>query len=946
MLTYPSVFIRSAAIGAVLATSITAAAQSPGGSWHPSLGSPSATPSPPNGFVRDLINAGGARCYAAGDFTLPANQVAYWNGTSWESTGHSFWLPAASTANAVLEYNGDLYAAGRFVMDVMDEPTALLVKLSTSGLEPVWIPVILASQNSDGDEAYCLEVHDGLLVMGGRFTTDTGHNGIVAFDGSSVLGIGDGDVAGNGTVYSLASYSSGEQSEPKLFAGGDFGNIGGNTPIYPDGTPMHENNIAVLSSGQWWDVRPGGANAPVYALEAVAGVGVYAGGEFHSISGFTGLSHVALIDDMHAINALGSGVDGPVMAISTWANGVAFGGQFSQASGISAINIASWDSTSGWSSLDWGLDGGVPGIRNLATVQAICHAGGGNWNGLFAGGVAAVCGSSGDLISNVAKYFKLTQYQAPFEDWMPNPSPNPPNAEFEPIPPTSWLVSPADQTERGNLTWGVGSSQMQRIGFGAQGLMVNAPMDFRAIWNTLDQLDQGIDLSIFRPTNPGPFLPNATVLQFEPFDLSAGPLLGAHFEAESVVWEGTERLDALVNPAETGFTLETTGNILAISVTNGNGVYENQYLVVEFDQPSDIYYRSLNEEQDWPMGGELLSGVTKFMMAVDNISDEESARWTTSMDMSFSSPFIIDLSDCGFGFQDNLHKVSGEVLNFEILDEQNALDIDFGANGVLDVLAVICLISSENSGSESDDCLMEQAEMSFQIRESELDSKMSIEAQSPTWLGDPNNENAAFELQRSGASDLLIDYRPHSLLEGQETVVQLMRQGEVVVEYTSIAGDTSLSVIDAYEGETFDASVKFGKNGSSLDWTDPRLFVLIDPHFPGPEVDIDIDECLIKPLPDESDPDGDGIADQLKPVSLKVTTERSMKLRIFEERFLPAEDGPQPEPGDFNGDGEINGADLGYMLGAWGTNDQDADLNGDNIVNGSDLGLFLGLWQG
>ncbi len=49
-------------------------------------------------------------------------------------------------------------------------------------------------------------------------------------------------------------------------------------------------------------------------------------------------------------------------------------------------------------------------------------------------------------------------------------------------------------------------------------------------------------------------------------------------------------------------------------------------------------------------------------------------------------------------------------------------------------------------------------------------------------------------------------------------------------------------------------------------------------------------------------------------------------------------------PEDLNNDDIINGADLGLMLGAWGTSDPDADLNDDGLVNGADLGLLLGAW--
>lgn len=50
---------------------------------------------------------------------------------------------------------------------------------------------------------------------------------------------------------------------------------------------------------------------------------------------------------------------------------------------------------------------------------------------------------------------------------------------------------------------------------------------------------------------------------------------------------------------------------------------------------------------------------------------------------------------------------------------------------------------------------------------------------------------------------------------------------------------------------------------------------------------------------------------------------------------------------DLNGDGVVNGADLGLLLGSWGDCAQScaADLNGDGVVDGADVGLLLGDWQ-
>jgi hypothetical protein len=46
--------------------------------------------------------------------------------------------------------------------------------------------------------------------------------------------------------------------------------------------------------------------------------------------------------------------------------------------------------------------------------------------------------------------------------------------------------------------------------------------------------------------------------------------------------------------------------------------------------------------------------------------------------------------------------------------------------------------------------------------------------------------------------------------------------------------------------------------------------------------------------------------------------------------------------GDFNGDGEVSGGDLGMLLAMWGT--ADGDLNGDGTTSGADLGLLLSSW--
>ncbi len=52
----------------------------------------------------------------------------------------------------------------------------------------------------------------------------------------------------------------------------------------------------------------------------------------------------------------------------------------------------------------------------------------------------------------------------------------------------------------------------------------------------------------------------------------------------------------------------------------------------------------------------------------------------------------------------------------------------------------------------------------------------------------------------------------------------------------------------------------------------------------------------------------------------------------------------KPTSPDLNSDGEVDGADLGILLNAWGAPGCDGDLNGDGTVDGADLGILLNAW--
>lgn len=59
--------------------------------------------------------------------------------------------------------------------------------------------------------------------------------------------------------------------------------------------------------------------------------------------------------------------------------------------------------------------------------------------------------------------------------------------------------------------------------------------------------------------------------------------------------------------------------------------------------------------------------------------------------------------------------------------------------------------------------------------------------------------------------------------------------------------------------------------------------------------------------------------------------------------FIPEIPPTPPCPADINGDGSVDGGDLGSLLGGWGGGGP-SDLNGDGTTDGADIGALLGGW--
>ena len=57
----------------------------------------------------------------------------------------------------------------------------------------------------------------------------------------------------------------------------------------------------------------------------------------------------------------------------------------------------------------------------------------------------------------------------------------------------------------------------------------------------------------------------------------------------------------------------------------------------------------------------------------------------------------------------------------------------------------------------------------------------------------------------------------------------------------------------------------------------------------------------------------------------------------------PIDDSGSDCPADLNGDGAVDGADMGLLIAAWGTGGS-GDINSDGVVDGADMGLLIAAW--
>ncbi len=328
------------------------------------------------GYQGDLIVAG--TFDRAG--TVAANNIARWNGTSWQPLGQGLQETGQDArVRAVAVFQNELFAAGDF--DVAGgQPANGIARWNGSA----WVAfgAGLASTVSASPAGEALRVVGSELVLGGDFTSVAGVpcNHVARWNGSTWAPLGAGLDA---TVRALEVWSgqlvaggtfsfSGSTFVPAIarWNGGTWAPLGSNGPplgvtalqaigttLYAGGGFVTPGSYVARFDGSTWSgfggvsgVFGGTINTAVWALEQFAGGQLAIGGEFDRAgsppSGATGVGSTGVVAfDGSAWRRLGGGDGADDVArgvVQLGADWIVFG-PFDQIGGVTARGLARWD---------------------------------------------------------------------------------------------------------------------------------------------------------------------------------------------------------------------------------------------------------------------------------------------------------------------------------------------------------------------------------------------------------------------------------------------------------------------------------------------------------------------------------------------------------------------------------------------------------------------------
>lgn len=307
----------------------------PGAGWtDPANSFSTSVDNPSRAILWDAGDGSGTCLYAVGGLgaTPTINRVARWNGSSWTDLLLS--NTGVTTIHGICVYNNKLYVCGNFTalngtscnrVGYWDPATAI----------GAWAQPGASALNG---KAFCMDVYNGELYVGGDFTTadGTATKFLARWNGSAWAAVGGfSPVNGTPTVQVLRTASLGGTS--KLYIGGNFQDIGAIAGTITGVDPSDHGLITSWNGTNFVPLQNGLRDPSL-------------------ISSLTGVLSIEFYND---------GVS----------PGVWVAGSFSQAStadglGLSCPSIAKWDGTQ-WTTVAKGLAGGAAqNIRHMIPAGA------------------------------------------------------------------------------------------------------------------------------------------------------------------------------------------------------------------------------------------------------------------------------------------------------------------------------------------------------------------------------------------------------------------------------------------------------------------------------------------------------------------------------------------------------------------------------------------------
>jgi hypothetical protein len=331
----------------------------------------------------------GNEVYVGGEFTsaggVSANRVARFNTqtNTWSSLGTGSSNGVNDWVFALAVVGNEVFVGGTFT-SAGGVSANYVARFNT--LTNTWSSLGTGSSNGVSSTVNALAVVGNEVVVGGAFTSAGGvsANRVARFNTQtntwSRLGTGSSNGVSS-TVRALAVVGN------EVVVGGFFTSAGG----------VSANRVARFNTqtNTWSSLGTGssnGVNNRVHAL-AVVGNEVVVGGFFTSAGGVSANNVARFNTQTNTWSTLGTGssngVDNDVNALAVVGNEVVVGGNFTSAGGVSVNYVARFNTqTNTWSSLGTGSSNGVSGgiVYALAVVGNEVVVGGGFTS---AGGVSA-----------------------------------------------------------------------------------------------------------------------------------------------------------------------------------------------------------------------------------------------------------------------------------------------------------------------------------------------------------------------------------------------------------------------------------------------------------------------------------------------------------------------------------------------------------------------------